>query len=75
MQMTGKSLTITYFIPVTSFSVSKSQIDDLLKYLKTEENDFTRDTFEMMFEDGLKTNYNNIEDELTWHPQWTDSNF
>ena len=36
--MTGKSLTITYFIPVTSFSVSKSQIDDLLKYLKTEEN-------------------------------------
>ena len=67
MQMTGKSLTITYFIPVTSFSVIKSQIDDLLKYLKTEENDFTRDTFEMMFEDGLKTNYNNIEDEIRFY--------
>ena len=65
--MTGKSLTITYFIPVTSLSVSKSQIDDLLKYLKTEENDFTRDTFEMMFEDGLKTNYNNIEDEIRFY--------
>ena len=64
MQMTGRLLTITYFIPVASFSVIKNQIDDLLKYLKTEENDFTRDTFEMMFEDGLKTNYNYIADEI-----------
>ena len=67
MQMTGRLLTITYFIPVASFSVIKNQIDDLLKYLKTEENDFTRDTFEMMFEDGLKTNYNNIEDEIRFY--------
>ena len=64
MQMIDRSLTITYFIPVASFSVIKNQIDDLLKYLRTEENDFTRDNFEMMFEDGLKTNYNYIEDEI-----------
>ena len=32
MQMAEKSLTITYYIPIASFSVIKDQIDELLEY-------------------------------------------
>lgn len=66
MQMLDKLLTITYFIPIPSFTVIKNQIDSLLKYLNNSanENDFSRDTFERNFEDRLKTYYNYIEDEI-----------
>ena len=64
MQLIDNSLTVTYFIPVASFSIIKNQIDELLKYLENEENDFSRDTFEMMFQNGLKTQYNYIEEEI-----------
>lgn len=64
--MIDKSLTITWFIPVASFSVIKSQIDGLLKYLSQSgnENDFTRDNFEMLFEDSLMMDSNDIEEEI-----------
>ncbi len=66
MQMTGRSLTITYFIGVASFGVIKSQIDTYLKYLGNSENDndFSRDTFERMFKDSLETFANDIEEEI-----------
>ena len=68
MQMAEKSLTITYYIPIASFSVIKDQIDELLEYrLKDKSggiNDFARDSFESKFSDDLKTYYNNIEDEI-----------
>ena len=68
MQMAEKSLTITYHIPIASFSVIKDQIDELLEYrLKDKSggiNDFARDSFESKFSDDLKTYYNNIEDEI-----------
>lgn len=66
MQMIDKSLTITWFIPVASFSVIKSQIDGLLKYLSQSgnENDFMRDNFEMLFEDSLMMDSNDIEEEI-----------
>lgn len=66
LQMIDKSLTITYFVPVPSFSVIKSQVDNLLEHLgnKDNENDFSRDTFEMMFAEDLKNYQNNIEEEI-----------
>ena len=50
LQLTDRQLTITYYIPVPSFSVVKSQIDDFLEYMRNsgEENDFLRDNFEIM---------------------------
>lgn len=66
LQMVDKTLTITYYIPAASFSIIKHQVDKLLDYLgnKENENDFSRDNFEMMFEENLKTYHNNIEEEL-----------
>ena len=68
MQMAEKSLTITYYIPIASFSVIKDQIDELLEYRLKDKNgginDFARDSFELKFSDDLKTYYNNIEDEI-----------
>ena len=66
LQLTDRQLTITYYIPVPSFSVVKSQIDDLLEYLRNsgEENDFLRDNFEIMFRDSLQENSNDIAEEI-----------
>ena len=49
-----------------SVSVVKSQIDDLLEYLRNsgEENDFLRDNFEIMFRDSLQENSNDIAEEI-----------
>ena len=67
MQMTDKTLTITYHIPVAAMSIIKSQIDPFLEHWQNKENetDFSRDSFEIQFEDSLKTTYNNIEEEIT----------
>lgn len=71
MQMLDKTLTITYFTSVASFSVIKDQVDMVLEHLSTKESetDFSRDTFEMLFEDSLKQYYNNIEDEIRLYSQ------
>ena len=52
-----------------SFSVVKSQIDDLLEYLRNsgEENDFLRDNFEIMFRDSLQENSNDIAEEIKFY--------
>lgn len=65
-QMIDRTLTITYFIQIPSFSVIKSQIDDLLTYLANNENenDFSRNLFEMSFKSSLETYFNDIEDEV-----------
>ena len=65
-QLTDRQLTITYCIPVPSFSVVKSQIDDFLEYMRNsgEENDFLRDNFEIMFRDSLQENSNDIAEEI-----------
>ena len=69
MQMPDKTLTITYYIPVTSLIVIKSQIDRFLEHWQNKDNetDFSRDSFEIQFENSLKTTYNNIEEEITRH--------
>ena len=69
LQLTDRQLTITYYIPVPSFSVVKSQIDDLLEYMRNsgEENDFLRDNFEIMFRDSLQENSNDIAEEIKFY--------
>ena len=66
MQMTGKELTVTYYISVASFNVIKSQIDDLLEHLSlaNDPNDYSRDSFESMFKDSLETYCLDIEEEI-----------
>ena len=64
-QMTSDELTITYFIPVASFSVIQSQIVSVIEYYNSNtNNDYLRDNFELQFQDSLKMNYNYIEDEI-----------
>lgn len=69
IQMTDKSLTITYYIPVASFSVIKSQVDKVIKHLSSADskNDYARDTFEMDFKNDIETYYNNIKEEISIH--------
>jgi hypothetical protein len=66
MQMTGKELTVTYYISVASFNVIKSQVDDLLEHLSlaNDPNDYSRDSFESMFKDSLETYCLDIEEEI-----------
>ena len=68
-QMIDRTLTITYFIPIPSFAVIKHQIDDLLTYLANNENedDISRDLFELSFKSSLETHFNNIEDEIKFY--------
>lgn len=65
-QISDNELTITYCIPVTSFSIIKLQIDKFLEYIKSgkNENDFSRYDFERSFQADLETNFNYIEDEI-----------
>lgn len=69
IQMTDKSLTITYYIPVASFSVIKSQVDKVIKHLSSADskNDYARDTFETDFKNDIETYYNNIKEEISIH--------
>lgn len=69
MQMTGRALTITYFIPVNSFSVITLQVKKLLDFLEHEENqiDFIKESFESSFEYDLERYYNNIEEEIKFY--------
>lgn len=66
MQIIGKSLTVTYYVRISSFSVITSQVTNYLEYKEKEaaQGDFFRDSFEMIFKSDLKTVYNNIEDEI-----------
>ncbi len=66
-QMIDRTLTITYFIPIPSFAVIKSQIDDLLAYLASSDNDISRDLFELSFNSSLETHFNDIEDEIEFY--------
>jgi len=69
MQMTGKSLTITYYVRVSSFSVITSQVNTFLEYREKEatQGDFFKDSFEMSFKGDLETANNDIEDEIMQH--------
>lgn len=66
MQITDKLLTITYYVPVSSFSVITAQINKFLEFRENRDNqtDFSIDSFETSFEESLKTYYNDIEEEI-----------
>lgn len=66
LQMPDNTLTITYFIPIDSFSVIRSQINEFLEYRKNNdnENDFLKDQFEMTFNHSIEMHYNVIQDEI-----------
>lgn len=66
MQIPEKSLTITYYVAVSSFSVITSQVSELLAFLENKENqtDFSIDSFESDFEEDLDMYYNDIEEEI-----------
>lgn len=68
LQLPEDSLLITYFIPVASFTIIKSQLDDLLEHRRNIANgiinDYLRDSFETQFAYSLETYYNYIEDEI-----------
>lgn len=66
MQMTDKSLTRTYFVPVSSFSIITSQVNMLLDFREKKDNqtDFSIDSFESDFKDSLEIYNNNIEDDI-----------
>ncbi|MBQ6638648.1 MAG: helix-turn-helix transcriptional regulator [Lachnospiraceae bacterium] len=64
--MPGKSLNITYSIPIQGFNIIHLQVKDLLNFLEKEEkDDYDIETFEMTFEDSLKRDLNYIETEIT----------
>lgn len=66
LQMTGKALTITYYVRASSFGVITSQVNDYLDYKSKEsiQGDFFRDSFEQSFQADLESHYNMIEDEI-----------
>ena len=66
MQMPDQDLTITYFIPVSSFQVILSQVDMFLEFRANPDSstDFSKDMFERKFEANLNTFNNVIKDEI-----------
>lgn len=66
LQMPGKSLTITYFIPVSTFAVITEQIKEFLEFWNNKEmqNDFTIDHFERTFTADLERYWNDIKTEI-----------
>ncbi len=66
VQMPDGSLSITYYIEVSSFSVIVSQINDFLRHFTNmnDQSEFSIDAFEHRFEDDLKTYNNSIKDEI-----------
>ena len=66
VQMPDGSLSITYYIEVSSFSVIVSQINDFLRHYTNmkDQSEFSIDAFEHRFEDDLKAYNNNIKDEI-----------
>lgn len=69
IQMIENALTITYHIPVSSFSVIHLQFQRFLEHWNNpeKENEFFRDSFEGIFEKEIRTNFINIEEEITRH--------
>lgn len=71
IQLEDESLQITYVIPVPSFSIIRSQLNVFLNYRSKNENrtidDSSRESFESDFSHQLDTNYNVIEDEISFY--------
>lgn len=63
MQMPDKVLTITYYIPISSFSIISTQINQFLEFFANKDkSEFYIDSFEQSFAHDLKSYYNNIAD-------------
>lgn len=67
IEYTESVLKIVYYLPVTSFSVIKSSLDDWLNFYRNQENDysyFVVEDFELMFEGDLDSCTNNLKEEI-----------
>ena len=66
--MIDKSLTISYGIPIPSFSLIKDQVNMVLEYkAKNNNNDYYIDSFENSFSDSLKSEFVDIEEEAAMY--------
>lgn len=64
MQFIDEFLTITYFIPISTFSVIHQQIGEFLEFWNSKEENPDVEFFEKMFKYNLERFYNIIEDEI-----------
>ena len=68
--MIDKSLTISYGIPIPSFSLIKDQVNMVLEYkAKNNNNDYYIDSFKNSFSDSLKSEFVYIQEEAEMYSQ------
>lgn len=66
IMMPGKTLIITYSIPILGFNIIHLQVKDLLNFMgKEEKDDYDIESFEMTFEKSLKIDFIYIETEIS----------
>lgn len=68
IQMRDNNATITYEIPITSFSEISSKIKEYLKFVNDEanNNEFAMESFRSLFEDEI-SHSNNIKEEINFY--------
>ena len=71
IQMPDGSFSITYYVEVSSFSMIVDLINDFIRHYENREgqSEYSLSQFEDRFNDDLKTNNNNIEDEIRIYSQ------
>ena len=71
IQMPDGSFSITYYVEVSSFSMIVDLINDFIRHYESRDgqSEYSLSQFEDRFNDDLKTNNNNIEDEIRIYSQ------